>query len=138
MAQIRERMRKRGAGVAFAALVLLFWPAFAEARSAPQQFDLTVDVPAGEIRTGKLRGLVASSSLAIEVHASGAIDLIVIDEDGFQSFPEKILADFRARTEGRLSFALRIHETGTYYLILDNRRGDAPRRANITVTATGP
>jgi len=114
----------------FAALLLsLAAAAFAA------EAELSAEVPAEKWRALRLKGLTQGASLRVRVETSGPIRVILAREDEVQRFPKGLKATFTGSAERRLSFAVSIPAAGTYYVILDNRKGDALREVKLFVEA---
>ena len=113
------------------ALLLLSLAAAALAAEA----ELSAEVPPEKWRALRLKGLTQGASLRVRVETSGPIRVILAREDEAQRFPKGLKATFTGSAERRLSFAVSIPATGTYYVILDNRKGDALREVRLFVEA---
>jgi hypothetical protein len=112
-----------------ALLVLLAASVFAA------EAELSAEVPAEKWRALRLKGLTQGASLRVRVETSGPIRVVLAREDEAQRFPKGLKATFAGSTERNLSFSVRIPATGTYYVILDNRKGDAMREVRLFVEA---
>jgi hypothetical protein len=55
--------------------------------------------------------------------------------DDAQRFPKGLRPRFSGTAERRLSFRVRLGSAGNYYVILDNRKGDAAREVKIFIEA---
>lgn len=97
--------------------------------------ELSAEVPAEKWRALRLKGLTQGASLRVRVETSGPIRVILAREDEVQRFPKGLKATFTGSAERRLSFAVSIPAAGTYYVILDNRKGDALREVKLFVEA---
>ncbi|HEV3007627.1 MAG TPA: hypothetical protein VGX52_01185 [Burkholderiales bacterium] len=97
--------------------------------------ELSAEVPAEKWHALRLKGLTQGASLRVRVETSGPIRVILAREDEAQRFPKGLKATFSGSTERRLSFSVSIPVTGTYYVILDNRKGDAQREVRLFVEA---
>jgi hypothetical protein len=97
--------------------------------------ELSAEVPAEKWRALRLRGLTQGASLRVRVETSGPIRVILVREDEVQRFPRGLNATFSGSAERRLSFSVSIPAAGTYYVILDNRKGDAMREVRLFVEA---
>jgi hypothetical protein len=115
----------------FAVLMLLLAAAAAFAAEA----ELSAEVPAEKWRALRLKGLTQGASLRVRVETSGPIRVILAREDEVQRFPRGLKATFSGSAERRLSFAVSIPAAGTYYVILDNRKGDTLREVKVFVQA---
>jgi len=97
--------------------------------------ELSAEVPAEKWRALRLKGLTQGASLRVRVETSGPIRVILAREDEVQRFPKGLKATFSGSAERRLSFSVSIPAAGTYYVILDNRKGDALREVRVFVEA---
>ena len=97
--------------------------------------ELNAEVPAEKWRALRLKGLTQGASLRVRVETSGPIRVILAREDEVQRFPKGLKATFSGTAERRLSFSVSIPAAGTYYVILDNRKGDALREVRLFVEA---
>lgn len=94
---------------------------------------VTVEVPEGKTRTIRLRKLPRGAVIGVSVAASGRLHVALVS--ALQLKSERPEALFRAALDRRLSFRVVIPESSDYYLVLDNRRGDAPVKTTATVRA---
>ena len=113
------------------AALLLFFCAGALAVDA----ELSAEVPAEKWRALRLRGLPEGASLSVRIETSGPIGVILARQDEVNRFPKGLKPTFSGSAERRLSFKVRIPAAGTYYVILDNRKGDALREVRVYVQA---
>jgi len=97
--------------------------------------ELSAEVPAEKWRALRLKGLTQGASLRVRVETSGPIRVILAREDEVERFPKGLKATFSGSAERRLSFSVSIPAAGTYYVILDNRKGDAMREVRLFVEA---
>ncbi|HWM42766.1 MAG TPA: hypothetical protein VNP36_10040 [Burkholderiales bacterium] len=97
--------------------------------------ELSAEVPAEKWRALRLKGLTQGASLRVRVETSGPIRVILARENEVQRFPKGLKATFSGTAERRLSFSVSIPAAGTYYVILDNRKGDALREVRVYVEA---
>ena len=91
---------------------------------------VAIEVPAGKTRSARLRRLPQDAVVAVAVRSSGALQVALVSAAQLKSAKPQAL--FRGALERRLSFQVVIPQAGDYFLVLDNRRGEAP----VTVTAT--
>lgn len=111
---------------------LLLWAA---SGAYAVEAELSAEVPAEKWRALRLKGLSKGASLSVRVETSGPIRVILAREDEAQRFPKGLKAAFSGSADRRLSFRIRVPVAGTYYVILDNRKGDAQRDVRIYVEA---
>ena len=117
----------------YLALAALLLSLAATALSADAE--LSAEVPAEKWRALRLKGLTQGASLRVRVETSGPIRVILVREDEVQRFPQGLKATFSGSAERRLSYSVSIPAAGTYYVILDNRKGDALREVRLFVEA---
>lgn len=111
---------------------LLLWGASA---GFAAEAELSAEVPAEKWRALRLKSLPQGASLSVRVETSGPIRVILAREDEAQRFPRGLKAAFSGSAERRLSFRISIPVAGTYYVILDNRKGDAQREVRVYIEA---
>jgi hypothetical protein len=92
-------------------------------------------VPAEKWRALRLKNLPQGARLTVRIESSGPIRVILARESEVQRFPGGLKPTFRGSVERRLSFRVAIPVAGTYYVILDNRKGNATRDVRIYVEA---
>lgn len=110
--------------------------ALAAAASAfAAEAELGAEVPAEKWRALRLKGLPQGALLAVRIETSGPIRVILARKDEVQRFPKGLKATFSGSAERRLSFKVTIPAAGTYYVILDNRKGDTAREVRVYVEA---
>jgi hypothetical protein len=97
--------------------------------------ELSAEVPAKKWRALRLKGLTQGASLRVRVETSGPIRVILAREDEVQRFPQGLNTTFSGSAARRLNFSVSIPAAGTYYVILDNRKGDAMREVRLFVEA---
>lgn len=91
---------------------------------------VTIDVPAGKIKSVRLRHLPRGTKVGIAITANGRLGVALVSGKQLKGGKPKAL--FRAAFSRRISFKVAIPASDDYYLVLDNRRGTA----TVTVTAT--
>jgi hypothetical protein len=93
--------------------------------------ELGADVPAAKWKALHLRNLPQNVTLTVRVQTSGPIRIVLARGDDAQRFPKGLRPRFSGTAERRLSFRVRLGSAGNYYVILDNRKGDAAREVRI-------
>jgi hypothetical protein len=96
---------------------------------------LSADVPAAKWKALRLRNLPANVSLAVRVETTGPIRVVLARESDAQQFPKSLRATFSGTAERRLTFRVNLTTAGDYYVILDNRKGDAAREVQVFIDA---
>jgi hypothetical protein len=88
------------------------------------QAGVSVDLPAGELKTIRLRNIPLGTIVAVRIVSTGRVLIALVG--GKQLNPAegaRTRAVFRGMVERSLSFKVTIPETDDYYLVLNNRRG---------------
>lgn len=114
-------------------MLLLAGPAAALAAEA----ELSAEVPAEKWRALRLKNLPQGARLTVRIETTGPIRVTLVREGEVQRFPGGLKPTFSGRVDRRLSFRVAIPVAGTYYVILDNRKGNAARDVRIYVEAHG-
>ena len=100
--------------------------------------ELNAQVPAEQWKALRLRGLPKDASLAVRVESSGPIRVIFLHQSELQRFPKPVRPVFAGTAERRLSFRVTLPIAGSYYVILDNRKGAEAREVRVLIEALGP
>ncbi len=103
------------------------------APAAAATAQVTIDVPAGKVKSVRLRHLPRGTQVGFVIIANGKLGVALVG--GKQLKGGKASALFRAAFSRRLSFKIAIPASDDYYLVLDNRRGAATVRVTATVEA---
>ena len=96
---------------------------------------LSAEVPAEQWKALRLKGLPKDASVAVRVDTSGPIIVIFLHQDELKRFPDAVRPAFVGTAERRLSFRVTVPVAGTYYVILDNRKGAAMRDVRLLIQA---
>ncbi len=104
--------------------------------SKEQSASISSTVEAGKVLTTRLGNLPKGAHVSIRVDASGDISVLLIDQHDFKAFPKLKNPLFTGHTSDRLSFAIRVPKSGSYFLIVDNRDGAQAREFTLAVTAS--
>ncbi len=116
----------------FLGLFLALQPAWAA------KAELNAEVPAEKWKALRLRGLPKDASVAIRVESSGPIRVLFLHQNELQRFPKPVRPAFAGTTERQLSFRVTLPLAGSYYVILDNRKGGEAREVRVLIEALGP
>lgn len=130
------RLTRRCRTAVLGAALLALSGALAPAGShASNEFMLNPEIPQGQWKGVRLNNLPRGAVVNFAFESTGpcAVQIISEAERSRPAKERKVL--FAAKLERKLSFRIVIPETGTYYLILDNRRGDAARNVRIGIRA---
>ena len=95
-------------------------------------------VEAGKWATARLGNLPAGASLGIKVTADGAFGVLLIDARDVKNFPDVERPLFKGRASRSLKFSVVVPRAGAYYLVIDNRTGNARRDVTIDISAAAP
>jgi len=99
-------------------------------RAGAATAQVTLEVPAGKLKSVRLRHLPRGAQVAFAISSNGRLGVALVSRKQLESGKAKAL--FRASFAHKMSFKVAIPASDDYYLVLDNRRGS---RA-VTVTAT--
>ena len=121
------------------AATLLFLCCLAAAPDAlAVRASVQAEVAASTWKSIRLRGLPKGGSLAVRVESSGPVSLLLIHESQLARFPKPVRPAFAASLDRRLSFRVTLPVAGTYYVVLDNRKGAESRSIRILFEALRP
>jgi hypothetical protein len=96
---------------------------------------MSVDLPGGKHKAVRLRNLPKGAIMAVAVQTSGPIAISLISELDYRRFPKLEDPVFLGTVERKLSFTVTIPASGTFYLVLDNRRADEARKVKFLIRA---
>jgi hypothetical protein len=99
------------------------------------QAAMTVDVAGGKWKAVRLRNLPKDASLAVVVQSGATIGVSLLKEQDFKLFPQPQEPVFMGSSERRLSFTVKLPESGTYYLVLDNRASADAQKVKFAIRA---
>lgn len=100
--------------------------------------ELNAEVPEGKWKALRLRGLPKDASVAVRVESSGPIQVIFLHQDELKRYPNPVRPAFAGSAERRLTFRVRVPAPGSWYVILDNRKGSEARDVRVLIEALGP
>jgi hypothetical protein len=132
----REMTRAvRGPMLFVAALVLaLSMPATAFAVQAA----MSVEVPAGQHRSLRLRNLIKDVVLEVAVQVTDKLAVSLVSELDYRRYPKPEDPVFVGIVDKRLSFTVTIPQNGHYFLVFDNRQGSGAQKVKFVVRAEPP
>lgn len=96
---------------------------------------MTVEVPPARWKAVRLTNLPKDATMAIAVQATSKIGVSLLKEADFKLYPRAQEPVFMGSAERTLSFTVSLPETGTYYLVLDNRASDTPQKVKFAIRA---
>lgn len=97
--------------------------------------ELNAEIPAGKSRALRLRQIPKDALIALRVESSGPIGVVLVHQDGLRRARDRPRPVFAGAVERKLSFRVVIPLAGTYYVILDNRKGSEAREVRILIDA---
>jgi hypothetical protein len=113
-------------------IIILYVPsAFSKVQSAT----LSVDIPAGQNKTLRLKNLPKDAAVKVEVEGNGNFAASLLNESNFEKYPEVLRPLFQSNVRDKISFTVRIPEYGDYYVVFDNT--STLREINLNVTIHG-
>ena len=118
------------------ATVALAFPAQADGT----RIQVSAEVAPGGFKSVRLLNAPRDGQLAIAIQASSRVLVSLLTEEDSKRFPQPEQPLFSAPVERSLSFATTLSVGGTYYVMLDNRRGEVPSRVSLSIrseAATG-
>ncbi len=102
---------------------------------AASEYFLTPEVPAGKWKGVRMKNVPQGTVVNFAFESSGPCAVQIISEADAKRPAAQRRVLFAATLERKLSFKLTMPDAGTYYLILDNRRGDAARTIRVGIRA---
>lgn len=117
-------------GLVLGALAFVPGPHAAAAGGTAQ---VSTEIPGGKTKTVRLRNLPRGTSVTVRIDAEGRLGVVLISRAQLKSGAHE--AVFKGVLERRMTFKVVIPESDDYYLVLDNRRGDAAVKARATIRA---
>lgn len=104
--------------------------------AAEQSARASAQVGPGDTYTARLGAVPGGARLSIRISSDLPVDVILLDERDYLAFPDLEGPLFEGRADDELRFSLRVPTSGDYYLVIDNRDGDAARAVTLAVTAS--
>jgi hypothetical protein len=114
-------------GALLAALLLAAGPALAA------EVAVTVEIPAGETRSIRLRGVPAGAVMAVRIEADGRVLVALVGAKQMKDPGGKPKALFRGAAQRKLSFRVSVPERDDYFLVLNNRQGTEARSVEVEI-----
>jgi hypothetical protein len=94
-----------------------------------------LEVPALGWKVARFRGLPRQGKLTVDVVTTGPIEILLFDLAGYRRFPSAERPLLRGTTADKFGFAMKLPRSGDYFLVIDNRAGEEPRRVSVHVKA---
>ncbi len=104
-------------------------PAHAKVQSAT----VAVHLPAGQHKTIKLKNLPRNAALKVEIEGQGSYGISFINEDDSKKYPDVSRPLFQSKVHDKISFAVKIPESGNYYVVFDNVSGSKEINLNAAI-----
>lgn len=118
-----------------AALIALAWLHAWPAAAVAAEAAMTVSLQAGKWKSVRLRNLPRDAVMSVAVQSNGKIAVSLLSERDYRAFPNPQEPVFLGSVDRTLSFTITIPETGTYYLVLDNRQSADTRKVKFAIRA---
>ena len=94
---------------------------------------VTVEIPAGQTRSIRLRGVPAGAVMAVRIEADGRVLVALVGAKQMKDPGGKPKALFRGAAQRKLSFRVSVPERDDYFLVLNNRQGSEPRSVEVEI-----
>jgi hypothetical protein len=108
---------------------------FVSAPAEGAEAAMTVEVPAGQFKSLRLRNLPKDAVMAVGVQTNGKLLLVLVNEEDYKRFPKPEEPIFMGSVDRRLSFTVTIPAAGHYFLVFDNRRGQEAQKVKFALRA---
>ena len=118
-----------------ALLALLAALAVCSADAADVAF--AIDVPAGRVKSVRLRNVPAGAAMAVSIMTSGKLLVALVSEAQLKMPKPGASPLFRAVAERQIAFRVTIPERGDYFLVLSNRGGAEALSVRAEIRAVG-
>jgi hypothetical protein len=102
---------------------------------AGAQAGVSVDVPARETKTIRLRSLPQGTRIAVRIVSTGKLLVALVGGRQLKTTEGRPRSVFRGVVDTRLTFKVVIPESDDYYLVLNNRRGSEPLSVEADIRA---
>jgi len=96
-----------------------------------------IDVPAGRVKSVRLRNVPAGAAMAVNILTSGKLLVALVSEAQLKVPKPDASPLFRGVAERQLAFRITIPERGDYFLVLSNRGGAEPLSVRAEIRAVG-
>src|SRR3954453_14931276 len=113
------------------ASLMLIAPALTFAAEAA----MSVEGPAGQYRSLRLRNLPKDAILAVAVQTPDKLATSLVSELDYRRYPKPEDPVFVGTVDRHLSFTVTVTQTGHYFPVFDNRQGTAAQRVKFVVRA---
>ena len=94
---------------------------------------MTVEVPAGQTRSIRLRSVPGGSVMAIRIESDGRVLVALVAAKQLKNPGSPPKALFRGSADRKLTFRVSIAERDDYFLVLNNRQGTEPRSVEVEI-----
>jgi len=100
---------------------------------------VSTEIPAGQVKSVRLRNLPAGAVVAISIASSGRVLVALVGARQLKRTEGSPKAVFRGALERKLSFKVTIPAADDYYLVFNNRRGSEALSVEAEIRAVrGP
>ena len=112
--------------------------ASASVQAQGTRVQVSAEVAAGGFKSVRLLNAPKHGPLAIAIQVSSRVLVSLLSEEDAKRFPQPEQPLLFAQVERSLSFATTLSAGGTYYVMLDNRRGEVPSRVSLSIRSQAP
>ena len=103
-----------------------------------REFDLSVELGANEWKAARLKNLVRDAELTISVNGIAPVSLLILSKNDYENYPLPSEPIFKTRSFDKLTFSVKIPESGNYFLLLDNNNALNPAKLKLHIKAEAP
>jgi hypothetical protein len=97
---------------------------------------VTVEVPAGQTRTIRLRTVPQGAAVSVRIVSDGRVLVALVAAKQLKNPGTEPKPLFRGSTDRKLSFRVTIPERDDYFLLLNNRAGTDSRSVEVEIRST--
>lgn len=134
---MQSQVRKVRSVTLFAAL-LLCASALLPIHAHAAQASMTVEVPAGQYRSLRMRNVQQGDLVAVAIETKEKLAATIVSEADYRRYPKPENPLFVGQVEQHLSFTVTVPQSGHYFLVFDNRSGAEPQQVKFVVRAGRP
>ena len=115
-------------GAVLAALLFL-----GAAPAAAAEAAVSTEVPAGQSKSIRMRGLPAGTAVAVRIVTTGRLVVALVGMKQFKEPKPDSKPLFRGAVQEKLSFRVTVPEADDYLLVLNNRAGKEARNVEVEI-----
>lgn len=108
---------------------------FSATSVAAAEAALAIEVPAGQAKTIRMRGVPAGAVVAVRIVTSGRLLVALVGMKQMKEPKPDSKPLFRGAVQDKLSFRVTVPETDDYLLVLNNRAGKEPLSVEAEIRA---